>query len=43
MEIIDWFNLRKAMKLANLAILALLLVTLESKLVFEDNFDFLDF
>ena len=31
------------MKLANLAILALLLVTLESKLVFEDNFDFLDF
>jgi hypothetical protein len=31
------------MRLANLALLALLLVALESKLVFEDNFDFLDF
>ena len=31
------------MRLANLAVLALLLVTLESKLVFEDNFDTLDF
>lgn len=31
------------MRLVNVALLALLLVTLETKLVFSDDFDFLDF